>query len=123
MEIGRTTEITCLTPSERYWIEQALAPAGKHPMAEAALQNAVGRQLLCNVKNDETGEECGAPATHFYMPNPNDSSKTFGTMRCTCTPHWRDLDPNDTLCLNDENEAAAASDGTQPPSAGDPAAS
>ena len=45
MELGRTDELTILTPDERAWIERALKPAGRNVMAEAALKAGLGRRL------------------------------------------------------------------------------
>ena len=47
MELGRTNELTILTPDERAWIERALGPAGRNVMADAALKAGLGRRLDC----------------------------------------------------------------------------
>ena len=99
MELGRTSELTCLTPSELHWIELALRPKGKHPMAEEALRNAAGRRLTCGVRDAKADNTCGKPATHFYMEA---GKSTFGTMRCTCAEHWRAMDPGNGLGLADD---------------------
>ena len=90
MELGRTNELTILTPNERAWIERALGPAGRNVMADAALKAGLGRRLDC--ETPAGNHRCGRAATHFYVGNDD-------RLHAHCEHHWREMDPNDTLRL------------------------
>ena len=90
MELGRTTELTILTPDERAWIERAIGSAGRNVMADAALKAGLGRRLDCETLAGD--HRCGRAATHFYVDNGD-------RLHAHCEHHWREMDPNDTLRL------------------------
>ncbi len=97
MELGRTNELTILTPDERAWIERALGPAGRNVMADAALKAGLGRRLDCETPAGD--HRCGRPATHFYVDNDD-------RLHTHCERHWREMDPSDTLRLLDPQGAS-----------------
>ena len=100
MEIGRTNELTILTPDERARIERALGPAGRHVMADAALKTGLGRRLDCETPAGD--HRCGRTATHFYVDGDD-------RLHAHCEHHWREMDPNDTLRLLDNPQGASDS--------------
>ena len=97
MELGRTDELTILTPNERAWIERALGPTDRNVMADAALKVGLGRRLDCETPAGD--RRCGRPATHFYVDNDD-------RLHAHCEHHWREMDPNDTLGLLDRQDAS-----------------
>ena len=97
MELGRTNELTILTPNERAWIERALGPAGRNVMADAALKTGLGRRLDC--ETPAVDHRCGRAATHFYVDGDD-------LLHAHCEHHWREMDPNDTLGLLHPQDAS-----------------
>jgi len=98
MEIGKLTELRCLTPTETGWVQRALdALHGRgDAMAREVLANAEGRKLACE-GGKTTPEPCPHPPSHYTVSN--------GTMRCYCAHHWRqDVDPANQLGLESETE-------------------
>lgn len=89
MELGRTNELTILTPDERAWIERELELPDRNVMADAALKAGRGRRLDCETPAGD--HRCGRPATHFYVDDDR--------LHAHCEHHWREMDPNDTLGL------------------------
>ena len=105
MEIGRTTELTVLTPGDVRWIERALDALQKRgdAMAREALAQGHGRSLACGGTQANSREGgCGKPATHYSV----DANR--GRMQGYCDEHWRrDMDPNDHFKLSGDTSAGA----------------
>ena len=102
MELGRTNELTILTPNERAWIERALGPTDRNVMADAALKTGLGRRLDCETPAGD--HRCGRAATHFYVDGDD-------RLHAHCEHHWREMDPSDTLRLLGPQGASDADTG------------
>ena len=96
MEIGRTSELVVLTPGDTHWVERALDALGGRGdgLAREVLKQGTGRALECS--GNGSGKRCKAAARRW-------SRTDEGRLRAYCLEHWREMDPNDTLGLNDED--------------------
>ena len=85
MEIGKSGELTILTPGERRWIELAI---GDNAMAHKMLGQGAGRQLECNRGESDGSKPCGQAAAFYAVVND-------GSLLTFCEEHWKkDGDPH-----------------------------
>ena len=98
MEVGRVGELTMLTPSEVYWVGDAMRrPAGGETLGQATLRKAAGRTLTC-VAADGAGATCGAAATHY--------TRSDDGLKAYCAHHWaNDMDPENATGMTEPGES------------------
>ena len=98
MEIGRSKELTVLTPSEVEWLRKDLrqnAKVGPKMLAEGA-----GRKVRCCGGDDGA---CEKHVTHYAA-----TAFENGSWRGYCLEHWKSGgDPQKIFGLNDEPGPAA----------------
>ena len=100
MEVGRTNELTVLTPSEVHWVEQRIGPLDV--MARKMLSQGRRRTTACSHTNAD-GTVCGKSATHYTVDSGS------GKFTGYCLDHWRsDGDPSNTLQLDTTEDQATA---------------
>ena len=93
MELGATSELTILTPSDVHWIKAALNALAtrnkrRHPPADEALDRGAGRTLACYHRNeagtgDAPGEPCGDAAVGYMVDSESHELIAY------CPEHWR----------------------------------
>ena len=90
MEVGRINELTALTPSEVYWVKEAMQRRGNgESLGQSTLRKAEGRVLTCVAEN-AVGDVCGVGATHYTRANE--------LLQTYCSEHWNsEIDPSNTM--------------------------
>lgn len=111
MEVGKTTELTVLTPGELTWVKRALdtLKGRGDTMARTVLRNGHGRTMTCTQPTTADASVqagiCGKPAAYYSLPAQSPTIQGY------CQAHWRQTgDPSNTLGLSN----AGAADPVQP---------